>query len=119
MLEALATLAARLRPASPFFAGAAALLLIAAAALVLLDPTGQWDQWLSLVLMLLLWCVCVWIFIRIFATVPPPPSTDLRGLARLRAALNRAFHWLLAAVFAGLTVAVVLLTIRIGGELTG
>jgi hypothetical protein len=119
MLDAIALLARRIQPAAPVFAGTAVLLFIAAAGLILLDSTGRADPWLTLIIVLLLWSVCGWVFIRVFATIPAPPAADQQGIALLLAWLNRAFHLMLALVFAGATVAAVLLTSRLAGEWGG
>jgi hypothetical protein len=119
MLNAISILARRLRPAEPALAAAAVLLFLAAAVLVVVDSSGRTDPWLALIVVLLLWSVCGWVFIRVFATLPAPPFAGQRGLSLLLAWLNRAFHWLLALVFAATTVAAVLLTSRLLGELGG
>jgi hypothetical protein len=119
MLDALSILAQRIRPASPLFAGAALVMFLAAAALIIGDTSGRADQWLALILTMLVWSICGWVFIRVFATVPPPPTPDHQGLALLLAWLNRAFHWMLALIFAGATAAAVLLTSRLISEWTG
>ena len=119
MLDTLAILARRIRPAAPLFAGAAAVLFVAAATLVVADSTGRADAWLTLIIVLLLWSVCGWVFIRVFATVPAAPLREQAGLPLLMAWLNRAFHWLLALAFAGTTAAAVLLTARLIEEWAG
>ena len=57
------------------------------------------------------WLLSLYTFIVCFRSLPtPPPDTGL--LARLRARLQRLFYWSIALLLLGISVAVILLTVR-------
>jgi fatty acid desaturase len=117
MLDTLQRLSARMRPAAPALGWAAVLLLLGAAALLLVGQAAVGDELLLPVVVAMLWCLCGYLFIRSFETVPERPDAGMGRWQRFLRRLARAWHWLLALAFVGITIAALSLTNRIVGEL--
>lgn len=60
----------------------------------------------------LLWLLCLYTFIVCFRWLPARVAPDAARLVRLRAWFARVFYWLLAVTMLGITVAVVLASVR-------
>lgn len=118
MLERLAMVAGWLRPLSGLLAALGLGLLVVVAVLIVTSTSERTDRWLFPALIGLLWSGCAWLFVHAFAHVPPPPGPPPHSLARFRAQLERALHWLLAIAFAGLSLSLVSLTGRLFDEWT-
>ena len=117
MLDRLQRLASWMRPAAPFLVLAGmALLLLCLALLFLTDGGERGDKLLLPAIVAMIWCLCGYVFILAFETVPAFPGAELHGLRRLMRLFARAWHWLLAIIFIGVTVAAIMLSARILSE---
>ena len=117
MLETLSRIAARLRPQIRALLSVLLVLLVGSAMGVFMPDISILQAVLPALIALMLWVICALAFILAFATVPAPPSADMRGLSRLARLANRGFHWLLLGVFALITGAAILITSRLLVEL--
>jgi hypothetical protein len=119
MLETLQRFANRMRPAAPVFAAAAVILFLLCAVLLLTTGSAAADRILLPAIAALVWSICGYVFVRTFESVPAPPAPGMGAWARVRRSTARAWHWMLAAVFAAATVAALMLTNRLIGEALG
>ena len=106
-----------MRPAAPLLVNAGIALLLLCLGLLFLTEGGERsDRLLLPAIVAMTWCLCGYIFILAFENVPAFPGAELRGRRRLKRLFARAWHWLLAVVFIGVTVATLMLSARIMGE---
>jgi hypothetical protein len=117
MLATLSRTASRLQPLRPALGIALGALALAVAIAIFNPDLSGLQRALPALVAALLWVICALVFVQVFATVPAPPEPELRGLGRLVRRLNRGFHWLLFALFALITAAAVLITIRLVSDL--
>jgi len=117
MLDTLCKLALRLKPLVRGLMIALLVLAMGAAVLVVMPAASRLQAALPALVAVLLWVLCVLVFIQAFATVPARPEPEMRGLQWLGRQLNRGFHWLLLGVFVLISIAAVLITGRLLAEL--
>ncbi|WP_295541454.1 hypothetical protein [uncultured Thiohalocapsa sp.] len=108
--------ARRLRPALPVLSALAALLFVVAAYLAVFGDPQRSDVVLLPAIVGFLWCFCAVVLIGTFASVPPPVTAQMTGWARFKRRLARGWYGVLALAFLGLTVATLLLSNRLLGE---
>jgi hypothetical protein len=116
LLDTLHQIARRTRPAAPVLATVGLLLFALCAGLLLFAQAEAPDKILLPGIVGVLWCLCGYVFIHAFAEVPAAPGPDISGWPRLRRQLARAWHWLLAFVFVGITLWALLITNNVIGE---
>ncbi|MGB5834529.1 MAG: hypothetical protein WBG92_21435 [Thiohalocapsa sp.] len=116
MLELIARIARGMRPAAPVLGAVGFGLVLLCGGLILFAPGDSGDHLLLPAIAALVWCLCGYVFVQAFETVPAVPGPQLRGWQRFRRLIARGWHWLLAGVFLSATVAALSLTSRIIGE---
>jgi hypothetical protein len=116
LLDSLHRVARWMRPAAPIIALVGLALFTLCAGLLLFAQAEAPDKILLPAIVGVLWCLCGYVFIHAFAEVPAPPGAELEGWPRLKRQLARAWHWLLAVSYVGITLWALLITNHVIGE---
>jgi hypothetical protein len=119
MLALMQSLAARLQPAAPWVAALGVIALSVAVLLVLFGGAAGDDRALLPLVVAVVWCLIFWLFITTFESVPAPAGPTKGVWSRLKRHTARLWYRLLALTLVCLTVAAVMLSIRLVGSAFG